>query len=286
MSWEVKLPPSGAFQRTLCCRPLWRIWLLLWAHGLSPQGLVPGNSHRWWLCSSPLGWGKSSTCRLPSWGTWKSWPQGVGSVCFGDDSLMHHLSQLFLDLLLVLNGNFLSSMLYWKDCRVCFDVIFSQHITYTIEAVGEQCLKIPGTVDGCRSRLHIEGWSFTGCAVFAFWGSEITQLTSLTGTMYLGLSLWTLFSRVLKWVNFWDPSFLVLKEPIICSLCEPQVLKESKCGSFFDTFGGWAWSRLLPVFFVRGLERSLRLCICGHGLKRFWWMVFKGLRFTSLHPLS
>ena len=78
-----------------------------------------------------------------------------GLSLFRDDSLTYQLSQLFLDLL-VLNGNFLSSVLYWKDCRVCFDVIFSQHVTYAVEAVGEQCLKIPGTADGCRSRLHID----------------------------------------------------------------------------------------------------------------------------------
>ena len=38
-----------------------------------------------------------------------------GLSLFGDDSLTHHLSQLFLNLLLVLNGNFPSSKLYWKD---------------------------------------------------------------------------------------------------------------------------------------------------------------------------
>ena len=80
-----------------------------------------------------------------------------GLSLFGDDSLMYHLSQLFLDLLLVLDGNFPSSVLYWKDCRVCLDVIFSWHVTYAVEAVREQCLKIPGTVDGCRSRFHVDG---------------------------------------------------------------------------------------------------------------------------------
>ena len=48
----------------------------------------------------------------------------------------------------------------------------------------------------------LEGWSFTGCAVFAVWGSEITWLTLLMGNIYLGLSLWTLFTRILKGVNF------------------------------------------------------------------------------------
>ena len=80
-----------------------------------------------------------------------------GLSLFCDDSLMYHLSQLFLNLLLVLDWSFPSSVLYWKDCRVCLDVIFSRHATYAVKAVGEQCLKIPGPVDGCRSRFHIDG---------------------------------------------------------------------------------------------------------------------------------
>ena len=57
--WGVKLPLPSAFQRRPCCHPPWKIWLPLWVHGLSPQGLEPCGSHGWWLCSSPLGQGIS-----------------------------------------------------------------------------------------------------------------------------------------------------------------------------------------------------------------------------------
>ena len=67
---------------------------------------------------------------------------GVGCL-FGNDSLIYHLSQLFFDLLLLLDGNFPSSMLDWKDCRDCLDVILSWHVTYAVEAVGEQHLEDP-----------------------------------------------------------------------------------------------------------------------------------------------
>ena len=155
-----------------------------------------------------------------------------GLSLFGDDSLMHHLSQLFLYDLLVLDGNFLSSLLFWKDCRVFLDVIFSWHVTYTVVAVGEQWLKIPGTVDGCRSGIHIDRvesrsfWSWTTWGLILDWLCCLCCLriwnyltcTSLTGTIYLGLGLLTLFARVLKWFNIWDPSSVVLKEPAIFSL--------------------------------------------------------------------
>ena len=77
-----------------------------------------------------------------------------------------------------------------------------------------------GPVDGC---------SVTGCAFFLDLGSEMTRLTSSTGTMYRGLSLLTLFTNILKGVDFWpfspmvlkgvsflDPSSMVLKEPFLC----------------------------------------------------------------------
>ena len=39
-------------------------------------------------------------------------------------------------------------MLDWGDCRVGLYVILALHVSDAVEAVGEQCLKIPGTVDG------------------------------------------------------------------------------------------------------------------------------------------
>ena len=86
----------------------------------------------------------------------------------------------------------------------------------------------------------LESWSFTGCAI-------LTWLASLTGTIYLGLSLLTL-CKVLKWVNFWDSSSVVLKEPAIFSLCEPIFLKEVKSGSFLRLLADGPERRPLPVF--------------------------------------
>ena len=73
---------------------------------------------------------------------------GVCSVCLVMIPWCTISLSSFFDLLFVLNGNFLSSMVYGKDYRVCLDVIFSWYVTYAVKAVGEQCLKIPGTVDG------------------------------------------------------------------------------------------------------------------------------------------
>ena len=121
----------------------------------------------------------------------------------------------------------------------------------------------------------LEGWSFTGCAIFAVWGSEITWLTSLTGTIYLGLSLLTLFARVLKGVNFWDPpwswknlpfshfvSLWSWKKPNLVHFCHfwQMVLKGDfyLCfceGSWKESqivhFGPWSWKNLM-----NGLERT------------------------------
>ena len=130
-SWGVKLPLSGAFQRMPCCHTLWRIWLLLWVHGLSPWGLVPCDSHGWWLLFKSFRLRHILNLPFAFLGYMRRADPWCGLSLFGDDSLMYHLSQLFLDLLLVLDGNFLSSVLYWKDCKVCFDVVFSQHVTCT-----------------------------------------------------------------------------------------------------------------------------------------------------------
>ena len=36
----------------------------------------------------------------------------------------------------------------WWDCRVDLDVVLTLHVTDAVEAVGVQCLEVPGTVDG------------------------------------------------------------------------------------------------------------------------------------------
>ena len=75
---------------------------------------------------------------------------------FDNDSLPDHLSWLLFDLL-VLDGNFLPSMLDWKDCGVCLDVILPCHVSDAVKTVGEQCLKISGTVNSCGSWLQVDG---------------------------------------------------------------------------------------------------------------------------------
>ena len=70
------LPPLGASRRRPCCRRPLRTWWLPWGHGLSPRGLGPCGSREWWPCLGPWGLGKSSACRLPSWGTSDCWPMG------------------------------------------------------------------------------------------------------------------------------------------------------------------------------------------------------------------
>ena len=85
----------------------------------------------------------------------------------------------------------------------------------------------------------LEGWPFTGCAIFAVWRSEMTWLTSWTGTIYLGLSFLTLSEMVLKEVHFWDPSPMVLKEV-----------------DFWDLWLQWSWKNSAIFSLWDGLERK------------------------------
>ena len=207
----------------------------------------------------------------------------VRELTHGDDFLIYHLFQLFLNLLLVLDGNFLSSVLDWKNCRVCFDIILSWNVTYAVEAVGEQCLKIPGTAGGCRSKCHVdgveswssdggplEGWSCTGCAVFAVWGSEITWLTSLTGDIYLGVCFLTLFCKGLERSQLLGSMLHGLERTCHFLTLWAYGLERSQLWFIFATFGGWSWKESFTCIFVRGLERSLRLCILGCDPERIW----------------
>ena len=127
----------------------------------------------------------------------------------------------------------------------------------------------------------LEGWSLTGCAIFAVWGSEIIWLTWLTGTIYQGLSLLTHFARVLKWVNFWDPSSMVLKEPVIFSLCESMVLKEFKFGSFLPLLADDPYRRPLPVFLLGG--GSWKESQILHFWLWFWEILMNGLERTQVY---
>ena len=74
MLWGVKLPLSGAFQRRPCCHPPWKIWLLLWVHGLS-SWRVGALWFSWMMALfKSFGLRHILNFHLPSWGMWESWP--------------------------------------------------------------------------------------------------------------------------------------------------------------------------------------------------------------------
>ena len=94
----------------------------------------------------------------------------------------------------------------------------------------------------------LEGWSFTGCAIFAVWGSEITWLASLTGTIYLRLSFFysvgkghersKLLGSILHGLE-WTCHFLTLW---------PYGLKRSQIWFIFPLLVDSPERRHLPVF--------------------------------------
>ena len=161
--------------------------------------------------------------------------------------------------------------------------------------------------------LNLDPWgdgplkecSFTGCAVFAVWGSEMTWLTSWTGTIYQGLRFFTLSEMVLKEVDFWGlisnglergvllgsilnglertsiwyilrPSGLL---PFMMDCLVPDswsmVLKEASVFALFP----WSWKKL-----TNGLERTqislsafsmeVYHLFWGDGLERNYWCCF------------
>ena len=177
-----------------------------------------------------------------------------GLSLFGDDSLMHHLSHLFLDLFLVPDGNFLSSVLYWKDCGVCFDVVLSWHVTYAVKVVGEQCLKIPGTVDGCRSRLHINGvesWSFwwwTTWGLIFHWLYCLCCLriwnysTCLINRDHVfGIESLDSFCKGLEMIQLLRLILHGLEKTCHLLILWAWGLERSQMWFIFATFGGWSW---------------------------------------------
>ena len=192
---------------------------------------------------------------------------GVGCL-FGDDSLMYHLSQLFFNLLLVLDGNFPSSVLDWKDCRVCLDVVLSWHVTYAVKAVGEQHLKIPGTVNGCRSRLHIEGVESQSFWWWTTWGLIFHWLCCLCC-----LRIWNYLTHLINrdhipGVESFDSICKGLERSQLLGsilhglerICHfltlwANGLERSQICFIFATFGGWSWKETFTCVFVRGLER-------------------------------
>ena len=124
----------------------------------------------------------------------------------------------------------------------------------------------------------LEGWSFTGCAIFAVWGSEITWLSSLTGAIYLGLESFDSFCKGLERSQLLGSILHGLERTChFPHFVSQWSWKKPNLVLIFATFGRWSWKETFTCVFVRGLGRSLRLCILGCGLERFWWMVLKGL---------
>ena len=140
----------------------------------------------------------------------------------------------------------------------------------------------------------LDGYSVTGCAFFLDLGSEMTWLTSSTGTMYQGLRFLTLFAMVLKEVDFWsfsamvlkevsflDPSSMVLKEPFFLHILRIDGLERTRFGSIFGTFSGWSWKDTFTWFLVNGLERILIWALFTIFSMEVIWTVLKGLHNDS-----
>ena len=101
-----------------------------------------------------------------------------------------------------------------------------------------------------------------------------------------GVESFALFLQViLKWVNFWD-CLSGLERTCHFLTSWAYGLERSQIWFIFPIFGKSSWKETFTCVFVRGLERSLRLCIFGCDLETFWQMVLKELRFTFLLPLS
>ena len=144
-------------------------------------------------------------------------------------------------------------------CGVCLDVILAFHVSDSVKAVGKQCLKIPGTVDGGWAWLHVDGvesWSFcwlsTQGLIFHWlcclcclriW-NDLTHLMNRDHIPWLRCV--TLSEMVLKEVNFWkNLSFSHLwslwswKKPILVPFCH---------------FDRWSWKETFTCILVNGLE--------------------------------
>ena len=117
----------------------------------------------------------------------------------------------------------------------------------------------------------LDSCSATCCVLFLNLESEMTWVTSLAGTMYRGLRLLTLFTMVLKEVSYLDPSWMVLKEPFLCTFWGFMALVLLDLGSLLTHLVDGLERTLLPDFFF-----SIEVT----------WMVLKGvcwwLRFAPL----
>ena len=151
LRWVLNVVRSGFLwqmhpKRRPCYHPPWKIWWLLWGHGLSPQGSETCGSHRWWLSSSPWGQGISSTCCFAFLGYVRLLTQGVGSVYL-----------VMIPCHTISTSSFLISSLYSMGtfCLLCWTggtggsvlMLYWPFISLMQwKTVGKQCLKIPGAV--------------------------------------------------------------------------------------------------------------------------------------------
>ena len=88
--------------------------------------------------------------------------------------------------------------------------------------------------------------SVSFCVFFIDLGSEMTRVAWLAGTMYQGLRLLTLFTMVLKEVSFLDPSWMVLKEPFLCTFWGSMALLLLDLGSLLTHLEDGLERTLLP----------------------------------------
>ena len=218
-----------------------------------------------------------------------------GLSLFGDDSLTYHLSQLFFISSLYSMGTF---HLLCCTGRTVGSVLMSYSPDMSpmqSKMLGEQHLKIPGTVNGCRSRLHIDGvesqsfWWWTTWGLVFHWLCHLcclriwNYLTCLINRDHIpGVESFDSFCKGLERSQLLGSILHGLERTCHFLTLWAYGLERSQIWFIFATFGRWSWKETFTCVFVRGLERSLRLCIFGCGLERFWQMVLKGLRFTSL----
>ena len=149
----------------------------------------------------------------------------------------------------------------------CFDVILSRHVTYAVKAVREQCLKIPGTVDGWRSRIHLDWvesrsfWWWTTRGLFFHWLCHLcflriwNYLTCLINRDHLSrVESFDSFFKGLERSQLLGSILLGLETTYHLLTFWPWGLERSQ---MWFVFGRWSPKEIFTCVFERGLERSL-----------------------------
>ena len=145
-------------------------------------------------------------------------------------------------------------MLYRRDCRVCLDVILPIHITDAVKAVGKQCLKIPGTVDGCWTWLHIggvESWTFGWWAIWELVFHWLCYLCCL--------GIWNDLTHLMNrdhipWIEIFDSIWDSLERSQLLRSILSGLEKFAIFVSFLSLLVDGLERRLLPVSWSRVLK--------------------------------